>query len=272
MCTGFVRRGNDIIVGFNMDINLGAIDYNVYAEPDAFFVGVQMKNPKGLSIEERKLYDGGKIKDNIIRIHGVNNQGHFGNCLNNLRFSKAPFKIGGNIISIDQVVHRYLTNEISLDDIIHLAMTKEIVNLPTNSVEIPDLAMHSLLSDKEGRIVILEPGNGFSVITEKYAALTNFALLELPKDFNKENEGYYGKDRYDRAMSILRESGEDFSVEDGIRVLRAVKQEGQWATRVSFVYSNNENAVYYCLERDFEHLIRHQITGTSPIMTELQKT
>ncbi len=39
MCTGFVRRGKDVICGFNMDINAGAIDYGVYTEPDKFYIG-----------------------------------------------------------------------------------------------------------------------------------------------------------------------------------------------------------------------------------------
>ena len=54
-------------------------------------------------------------------------------------------------------------------------------------------------------------------------------------------------DRYDAALSILRESGDDFSARDALKLLDAVKQTGHWGTRVSFVYSGNENAVYYAL-------------------------
>ena len=59
-------------------------------------------------------------------------------------------------------------------------------------------------------------------------------------------------------MDILRNSTDDFSVQDGLHLLREVKQEGNWATRVSFVYSANENAVYYALERNFDQANRHQ--------------
>ena len=58
-------------------------------------------------------------------------------------------------------------------------------------------------------------------------------------------------------MEILRNSTDDFSVQEGLALLKAVKQEGNWATRVSFVYSASENAVYYALERDFEHVRKH---------------
>ena len=260
MCTAFVRKGKDVIVGFNMDINLGAVNYDVYVEPDQFYVGV---NPAGVRVtypELAKNYaKGGELS--VIRIHGINHKGNFGNCLNNMRFTKAPFKSDTNVISIDQVVDSYISGTNTLEDVIRIANEKEIVNLPKGSVEMPDLAMHSLLADREGKIMILEPGNGYSFIQEKYAVLSNFSMLELPGDFCDENAKYYGKDRYDKAMRILRNSSDDFSVEDGMRLLRTVKQEGIWATRVSFVYSNNENAVYYCMERDFDHVIRHRFTN-----------
>ena len=95
------------------------------------------------------------------------------------------------------------------------------------------------------------------MISEKYAAMSNFAVLELPADFTPENFGYYGKDRYDTALAMLREKGEHFTAEDGLRLLDAVKQEGRWGTRVSFVYSGNEKAVYYTLEHDFSDVKRH---------------
>ena len=176
-------------------------------------------------------------------------------------FTKAPFRLEENVISIDHIVDDYISGTSNLEDIIRIANEKEIMNLPNGSVDIPDLAMHSLLADREGRIMLLEPGNGYSIIQGEYAVLSNFPMLELPGDFRDENAGFYGKDRYDKAMNMLRDSNEDFSIEDGIRILRAVKQEGTWATRVSFVYSNNENAVYYCKERDFDHMIRHQFVN-----------
>ena len=260
MCTAFVRKGKDVIVGFNMDINMGAVDYDVYVEPDQFYVGVR---PAGVANAYPELIDNyernGELP--VIRIQGINHKGNFGNCLNNMCFTKAPFRLGENVISIDHIVDDYISGTSNLEDIIRIANEKEIMNLPNGSVDIPDLAMHSLLADREGRIMLLEPGNGYSIIQGEYAVLSNFPMLELAGDFRDENAGFYGKDRYDKAMNMLRDSNEDFSIEDGIRILRAVKQEGTWATRVSFVYSNNENAVYYCKERDFDHMIRHQFVN-----------
>ena len=62
-----------------------------------------------------------------------------------------------------------------------------------------------------------------------------------------------------RAEAVLHESGSDFSVSDALALLSDVKQEGKWATRVSFVYSRNENAVYYFPNGDGTMLERHRL-------------
>lgn len=41
--------------------------------------------------------------------------------------------------------------------------------------------------------------------------------------------------------------GENFSISNAFDVLRSVRQEGLWATRVSFIYSVAKNKVYYVL-------------------------
>lgn len=255
MCTGFVRRGKDVICGFNMDINLGAIDFDVYAEPDKFYIGTRAK----ISVEETaKIPEGIYRVDNGVRkVQGVNRNGCFGNMLNNMNFRKAPFRMDTSAISLDQLIDDYISGRVSFQELKQLADTKEIMNIPAGPVQIPDLAFHSIISDKEGDILILEPGNGYSVIREKYAVLSNFPLLELPADFEPSRFGYYGKDRYDKALDILRNSTDDFSAQDGLKLLQEVKQEGDWATRVSFVYSANENAVYYALERNFDQVKKH---------------
>ena len=259
MWTGFVRRGKDVICGFNMDINIGAFDYDVYAEPDKFYIGI--KNNIGTEdipdipdIPEGMF----RLDGNVRKVHGVNNKGCFGNMPNNLNFGKAPFRFDPSVNYLDQLIDDYISGLLSFQELKEIADSKEILNIPTGPVQMPDLSFHSLIADKEGHIMILEPGNGYSIIREKYATLSNFAALELPADFEPSRFGYYGKDRYDKAMDILRNSTDDFSVQDGLHLLREVKQEGNWATRVSFVYSANENAVYYALERNFDQVKRHQ--------------
>ncbi len=239
MCTGFVRKGKDVIVGFNMDINIRAFDYDIVANKEQFYVEI-------------------KSGEVTVKAHGINHLGNFASQLNNMDFTKAPFRLGKNVVPLYEIVDDYISGKISYNEILKMASEKEIVNMPGQAINIPCIAMHSLIADRQGHIMILEPGNGYCVLQGDYAALSNFAFLENPANLTPENYGYYGKDRYDKAMKLLRESNDDFSIQDGLELLKAVRQTGEWATRVSFVYSNNENAVYYVIENDFDHVTRHQ--------------
>lgn len=42
MCTGFTRRGKDIITGFNFDMNIGGMDYCPVIEKDRVFLGMRL--------------------------------------------------------------------------------------------------------------------------------------------------------------------------------------------------------------------------------------
>ena len=172
-------------------------------------------------------------------------------------FYKAPYEESINSISIDRIVDDYISDKITFDDIKTITDTKEVTQIPNGAVDMPTIAFHSLITDCKGRIMMLEPGNGYSIIKEKYAVLSNFSMLELPEDLTSEKYGYYGKDRYDIAMECLKNSTDEFSVTDGFSILNKVKQVGNWATRVSFVYSRNENSVYYCIDGEFNYINKH---------------
>lgn len=259
MCTAFVRYGRDHICGFNMDINVEAMNWKLLMDENRFAVTLPMANPadfapKGTPIPPTYTDSEG----GVLHIQGVNRKGFFAGQLNNMRSAKAPFEIGGDCVPLYHLVDGFIRGKYALSKVERLAREKKVVNLPAGVVGIPDMGMHSLMSDGEGRIMVVEPGNGIAALSERYAVMTNFAVLELPGDFTPENFGYYGKDRYDTALSILRESDDDFSVRDGLRLLDAVKQTGRWGTRVSFVYSRNENAVYYTTKHDFANIRVHR--------------
>ena len=40
MCTRFLHRGDDIITGFNFEIDLAVWDHQVVLEKDRFFIGI----------------------------------------------------------------------------------------------------------------------------------------------------------------------------------------------------------------------------------------
>ena len=82
----------------------------------------------------------------------------------------------------------------------------------------------------------------------QYSLITNYSILspEITKPYIVS-----GDDRFERADELLKHCNDSFSVAEAFQILKSVKQEGIWATRVSFVYSVNENRVYYVENNDF---------------------
>lgn len=231
MCTGFVRRGRDVICGFNFDVDESLWNYEVYARPDKFYIGI-------------------KVGSTVYKAHGVNSRGSFGNIPYMNGAARGVYRRGPGYKRIDLMVNELIGGKLSFDGVLALAEEKEIVSAP-------GLSFHSLLADAEGRILLVEPGSGCAAPEEDYAAISNFPILERPAELN---EVWYGLDRYERAVETLKNSGDGFSVDDGLALLYDTRQEGKWATRVSFVYSRNENAVYYARHNDFDSVTRLAFT------------
>ena len=63
--------------------------------------------------------------------------------------------------------------------------------------------------------------------------------------------------RFEQALQFLDKYNDDFSVSDGFSLLQKVHQEGLWATRVSFVCSAREQAVYYTENNKFEQIKKY---------------
>lgn len=257
MCTAFIHKGHDVIFGFNMDLNAGALVYDLYATEDWFGVGC----PADL-----RAFAGGQaavpahyqVSDGIRRIHGVHRQGVFAACLNSMNATAAPFRLADDACSIDQMTDDLLAGRRSLEEVCRFADTVELTTLPPGAVDVPDPGFHVLSADVSGNALLLESGNGYAVLQGNYAILTNFPLLQLPADLSDKTAAFYGKDRYDTALSMLRAAGDDLSPAQALNILQATRQNGQWATRVSFVFSCREKTVYYCLEGDFDHIMTHR--------------
>ena len=86
---------------------------------------------------------------------------------------------------------------------------------------------------------------------KQYSLMTNYSVLK------PESTRPYivpGDDRYERAQAQLEKQKETFSVSDAFHILKSVRQEGLWATRVTFVYSVMEKKIYYVLNNDFEEI------------------
>lgn len=125
--------------------------------------------------------------------------------------------------------------------------------------KLTDATMQAMLSDKKGRVLIIEPGLGYRLEKAQYSLITNYSILspEITKPYIVS-----GDDRFERADELLKHCNDSFSVAEAFQILKSVKQEGIWATRVSFVYSVNENRVYYVENNDFEYVTKYQFCNS----------
>lgn len=226
MCTRFVYRGNDVITGFNFDIDPAVWNHRIIEEKDCFYIGIL--RPDGV----RHSY------------HGVHRNGNAGTLLYVHGSPAGAWECGIGCLTIAELTEEFIRARISYDEALRLVKTKKIVYAP-------DATMQAMLSDRQGRTLIVEPGIGWREDEGNYSLITNYSLLDPAS-----TRPYLvpGDDRYERADRMLEGYGDNFSVSDGLTILREVRQEGPWATRLSFVCSMNEQAVYYVENNDFDHV------------------
>lgn len=228
MCTGFVRKGKDLIYGFNLDIDPNIWSFDIYKTKKYFTIGIT-------------------VGSTTYFTHGVNANGNFGN-LPYMNGVQQNYRKGIKKQRIDLLNDKYIRGKYNYNDVLDIVNTKTLINIPNAN-------MHSLICDADGNVVLLEPGYGNKIVKSKYAVISNFPILTKLDDYSNP---FFGKDRYDIATQVLKESKSSFSVNDALDLLNKCKQEGKWGTKVSFVYSKNNNTVYYCLNGDFKKVLQHK--------------
>jgi hypothetical protein len=224
MCTRIVYHDNDTINAFDFDIDLSVWDHKVIQEGDRFFIGIKM--PDGL----------------YHSYHGINANGNVGTLLYVHGNENATYEDTDETVTIADLTEKFIKATISFDDALEIVRKKRITYAP-------DSTMQAMLSDKNGRVLIIEPGIGYRVEQQKYSLITNYSLL-APEDTSPYIVD--GDDRYERAKEILDHHTGKFSLESALACLYEVKQEGLWATRVSFVYSEREHQGLYVLNNRFD--------------------
>jgi hypothetical protein len=113
---------------------------------------------------------------------------------------------------------------------------------------VPGLTFMSALSDREGNVLHIIPGQGIRYYEKPdHAVLTNFS----PFKQDPETHPWMGWDRYHKAEDMIGAATEDFGVEDCFGILREVAQE-VCPTVVSMVFDVDENTVYWCEDRNWD--------------------
>ena len=151
-----------------------------------------------------------------------------------------PTGDGENVITLDIDL---LLQKKTFAEIRRIAETRPVCS-------IPGVTFMSALSDAEGNVLHIVPGQGVRYYEKpEYAVLTNFSPFKL----DSEQHPWMGWDRYQTADALLREAKEDFDVGDCFKVLQAASQE-VCPTVVSMVFDVRPRTVYWCENRTWNLL------------------
>lgn len=108
MCIRFVYRGDDIITGFNFDIDPAVWDHQIITAPDRFYLGIL--RPDGL----RHGY------------HGVHQNGNTGTLLYVHGNPSGRYQTGSDALTISDLTEQFIQAQISWEEALSIVQTKKL--------------------------------------------------------------------------------------------------------------------------------------------------
>lgn len=222
MCTSIVSNRKKTIVGWNLD--LLQMEHRIRETADGVYIEVNDKT------------------EGWMPLFGANRRGDFVGMPTCWPFDDRsnPVPDSENILLLDMEL---LLQKKTLSEIYEIVSRKPVCS-------VPGVTFQSQLSDREGNVLQIIPGQGFRCLQKpKYSVLTNFS----PYKMDSEPHPWMGWDRYQTAVNMLEGAADDFDVKDCFEILKATSQE-VCPTVVSMVLDASENMVYWCENRDWDHI------------------
>ncbi len=222
MCTSIAVNKKKTVIGWNLD--LLDMEYRVRTAADGVFIEINDKT------------------EGWMPLFGANARGDFVGMPTCWPFDARSDPTGDGesiiLLDIDLLLQRKTLREIR-----ELADTRAVFS-------VPGLTSMGALSDAEGNVLHIVPGQG-SLYYERpdHAVLTNFS----PFKGDAETHPWMGLDRYRKAEAMLQAASDDFDVQDCFAVLRAVAQE-VCPTVVSMVFDVGARTVFWCENRDWDRI------------------
>lgn len=229
MCTSFIFRGLNTIIGMNFDNN--GMSYSIATKIiDWFVVNV----------------DGGRGK---YPSFGVNKDGIFFNNLvvdsNGKGLYKRP---STKVTHTSKLVTDILKATIDVDQLSDYLSSIEVVNTP-------DWSCHNMIIDAQANVHIIEPGRGniFSKRNEsEFYIMSNESIIDMHQRNNVSNCNRYNAIKNELTGINNLDSRKAFSVLE-----KAFQTEGEWKTDLSIVFSKGERKVYYCENRNLDEIAEY---------------
>ena len=222
MCTSIISNRNKTIVGWNLDIL--DMEYRI------------RESDNGVYIEINDKVEG------WMPLFGANNRGDFVGMPTCWPFDERSNPKGAepNVIMLDIDL---LTQKKTFNEIKHIVESQSISS-------VPGLTFMSSLSDKNGNVLHIVPGQGYKCYKKPiYQVLTNFSPFKM----DKEKHPWMGWDRYHIAKEMLENANNDFDVNDCFKILKAVSQT-VCPTVVSMVFDVTDLIVYWCEKQKWDEV------------------
>lgn len=220
MCTSIISNRKKTIVGWNLDI-LNMVHRVTVTDTGIF---IEISDPK----------------EGWLPLFGANSRGDFVGMPTCWPHDAKSDPKGGehNIIMLDIDL---LMQKKTLQKVKDIAEKESVCS-------IPGVTFMAALSDREGNMLHIVPGQGVSYYEKpKYRIMTNFS----PFKTDPELHPWTGLDRYRCAEKMLEAADDDFDVSDCFEVLKAVSQT-VCPTVVSMVCDVTERKVFWCENRNYE--------------------
>ena len=222
MCTSFISNRNKTIVGWNLD--LVNMEHRVRADETGVYIDVNDET------------------EGWLPLFGTNCRGDFVGMPTCWPFDDRSDPTGNepNVIMLDIDL---LLQKKTLAEVRRIAEKSKVCSVPGTT-------FMSALSDKEGNVLYIIPGQGNQYFERpKFKVLTNFS----PFKGKTPHHPWMGWDRHQKAEKMLESAGEDFDVKDAFEILKAVSQK-LCPTVVSMVFDPAENTVYWCEDQNWDEI------------------
>ncbi|MDO4499192.1 MAG: hypothetical protein Q4B51_06175 [Coriobacteriaceae bacterium] len=229
MCTSIVVNREKIIVGWNLDIL--NMEYRVRAVAEGVFIEI---------LDE---------KEGWLPLFGANCRGDFVGMPTCWPYDQRsdPFEGSQNIMMMDIDLLLQKTSFAQVKDAAYGGCVSSI----------PGVTFMGALSDREGNVLHIVPGQGAKYYEKPdHAVLTNFS----PFEGMTGEHPWMGQDRYEIAERMLQDASDSFDVDDCFMVLKAVSQK-VCPTVVSMVFDATEGVVYWCLDRHWDEIEQYRFEG-----------
>lgn len=108
MCTRFVYHKDDVITGFNFDIDLAVWEHKVIEEKDRFYIGILRPD------------------ETYHSFHGVNQNGNVGTLLYVHGNSAGTYQDSPDCMTVADLTEQFIKAQISFDDVLKIVKSKQI--------------------------------------------------------------------------------------------------------------------------------------------------